>query len=427
MGFWEAVKERVLLYDGAKSALIGGLLSSPTSIPDLLTITNPGVVKDVYGVYIRAGSDCIQTLTYNSNRVRLKELDMDARMDEIIDRGIGLAHDAAGDKCFVIATAGPLGKLLRPVGDLTVEMAYELFAEQMSMFDRHGADAIHLDAFKSMKELKIALLAARENTHLPIICGMSLEKNGKTIMGEDVCSVAVTMSALGADMISVSDGDGAGPMVKYASAASQSGRPLCIKPNAGTPYIVGDRLVSPDSEDAISLLCDEYIKSGARLIGGAFGTTPRTIELLREKLDNTEMSCWNGGNEPAHPWLTGGSSRVRTDREFKPLSVDEIIGPEPVIDLDDMFDVIREISAHKFDVVYLDVDKAMDEDLPIEYVLGDMQSYIKRPIVFKSEDRRVLEKAIRCYNGRPGVVVNSEASRVLAHKYGCIEFDAALC
>lgn len=423
----QAMRERVLLYDGAKSAFVVSLSSTSVDVPDIHNISNPNVVREVYRTYYQAGSDCLQTLTYNSNRVKLHECGMEDKLREIIDRSIGLAREVVGDKCYVIGTAGPLGKLLRPIGDLTIERTYELFAEQLALFEEFGADAIHLDGFKSMKELKVALMAAKENTRLPIICGVSVEKNGKTLMGEDICSMAVTMKSLGADVISLSDGDGAASMVRTSAAAAQSGQMLCVRPNAGTPYIVGDRLVSPDGDDAISQFCEEYIHSGARLIGGTFGTSPRTIEIIKETLDNVSVPVWTTNDDRLHPWLTGGNSRVRIDRSFQPLSVHEVIGPEPVIDLDDMFDVIREIAGRKCDVLYLDVDKAMDEELPIEYVLGDMQTYIKRPIVFRSSNAGMLEKAVRSYNGRPGIVTDSDISAGIARKYGCLEFSNSLC
>ena len=427
MNILQAMRERVLIYDGAKSAFVGNLVSSSVDIPDVHNLTSPNAVKEVYRNYYQAGSDCIQTMTYNANRIKLRERGVEDKFEEIIERGIGLAKEVVGDKCFVVGTAGPLGKLMRPLGDLTIATTYELFAEQLSLFEKHGADAIHLDGFKSMKELKIALLAAKENVKLPIICGASVEKNGKTLMGEDICSMAVTMKSLGADVVSISDGDGAASMVRASAAAAQSGQMICVRPNAGTPYIVGDRIVSPDGEDAISQFCEEYIRSGARLIGGNFGTTPRTIEILRETIEQMPVTQWAPNTSRIHPWLTGTNSRVRTDREFAPLSVHEIVGAEPVIDLDDMFDVIREIAGHKCDVLYLDVDKSMDDELPIEYVIGDMQTYVKRPIVFRSSNAKLLEMAVRSYNGRPGVVTDSDSATKIARKYGCMEFSQSLC
>ncbi len=427
MNILQAMRDRVLLYDGAKSAFVSNFVSSPMDIPDVHNVTSPSAIREVYRNYYQSGSDCLQTITYNANRIKLRECGMEDEQEEIIARGVGLAKEVVGDKCYVIGTAGPLGKLLRPLGDLTFSTTYQLFAEQLTLLEKHGADAIHLDGFKSMKELKIALLAAKENVKLPIICGASVEKNGKTLMGEDICSMAVTMKSLGADVISISDGDGAASMVRASAAAAQGGQMLCVRPNAGTPYIVGDRIVSPDGEDAISQFCEEYINCGARLIGGNFGTTPRTIELLRETIDQMPDTKWEYNPARIHPWLTGTNSRVRTDRDFRPLSVHEIIGEEPVIDLDDMFDVIREIASHKCDVLYLDVDKAMDEELPIEYVVGDMQTYVKRPIVFRSSNAKLLEKAIRSYNGRPGVVIDSDSATKIARKYGCMEFSNSLC
>lgn len=427
MDILQAMRNRVLIYDGAKSAFVSNLVSSNMDIPDVHSVTSPNAVKEVYRNYYQAGSDCLQTMTYNANRIKLRERGMENKFEEIISKGIGLAKDVVGDKCFVVGTAGPLGKLLRPLGDLTIGTTYELFAEQLSLIEKYGADAIHLDGFKSTKELKIALLAAKENVKIPVICGVSVEKNGKTLMGEDICSMAVTMKSLGADVISISDGDGAASMVRASAAAAQSGQMLCVRPNAGTPYIVGDRIVSPDGEDVIGQFCEEYVRCGARLIGGNFGTTPRTIELIREAIEEMPKTQWMPNSSKIHPWLTGTNSRVRTDREFSPLSVHEIVGEEPVIDLDDMFDVIREIASHKCDVLYLDVDKAMDDELPIEYVIGDMQTYVKRPIVFKSSNASLLEKAIRSYNGRPGVVTDSDSSVRIARKYGCMEFSNSLC
>ena len=156
MNILQAMRERVLLYDGAKSAFVVSLSSASVDVPDIHNISNPSVVREVYRTYYQAGSDCLQTLTYNSNRVKLHECGMEDKLREIIDRSIGLAREVVGDKCYVIGTAGPLGKLLRPIGDLTIERTYELFAEQLALFEEFGADAIHLDGFKSMKELKAA-------------------------------------------------------------------------------------------------------------------------------------------------------------------------------------------------------------------------------------------------------------------------------
>ncbi|HBQ27589.1 MAG TPA: 5-methyltetrahydrofolate--homocysteine methyltransferase, partial [Syntrophomonas sp.] len=171
--------------DGAMGTMLQEQGMMPGQCPELFGIDNFRMLSDIHGQYIEAGADIIQTNTFGGNRFKLGEYGLENRVEEINAEAVRIARQAAGDKVLVAASIGPSGKLLQPMGDVDFDQLYAAFSEQVKACEKAGADIISIETMTDIGEARIALIAARENTRLPVIVHMTFENSGCTMMGTD--------------------------------------------------------------------------------------------------------------------------------------------------------------------------------------------------------------------------------------------------
>jgi 5-methyltetrahydrofolate--homocysteine methyltransferase len=428
--FLDIIHERILVYDGSKGYLLQKLGLKGGECGELWNVTNREAVRDVYRQYREAGADVLQTNTFPGNRLHLEKYSLGDRTYEINYWGTRLAREVAGEDRFVAASIGPTGILLEPSGALTFERAYDIFSEQVKAVTDGGADVINFETFTDVAEMRAALLAARENSRLPVICSMAFEKNGRTLMGTDPLTAVAILKSMGAEMVGTNCSFGAVHMLEIVKAMHCAGSGfLSVKPNAGLPEVEDGRVRYNETPGEFAAVSAEFVKYGARLVGGCCGTTPEYIRAVRAVLEKLRP-------EPAETRIkraiTSGTKSLGADA----LDASDIgrldAGSDKVLlaelnkgNFSYVEDAVLDLSTEGHDAVYINVDAAEGGDL-LQKVVNSAQGYIREPLIIETSKPSELEKALRIYRGVAGVIIgdvpdalNEELMKPV-NKYGSV-------
>jgi 5-methyltetrahydrofolate--homocysteine methyltransferase len=289
MEFREALNNGFIVFDGAMGTMIQRRGLKPGQLPETFNILHPEVIEGIHREYIKAGADVVTTNTFGANEMKLKGTGYSA--EQIAGKAVELARKAAGDK-WVALDMGPIGQLMEPMGTLTFDRAYELYATQVRAGAGAGADLILIETIGDLHEAKAAVLAAKENSSLPVICTLTFEQHGRTLIGTDPKTAVVVLEGLGVDALGVNCSLGPKelmPIVKqFISYASV---PVLVQPNAGLPKIVDGQAVYPMEPDTFYHYASMMIKSGVRLLGGCCGTSPDFIKAIRKAVGRVTPLC----------------------------------------------------------------------------------------------------------------------------------------
>ncbi len=387
---------------------------------------HPQWVKEIHKAYIDAGSNIIMADTFGANAFKLEN--SAHSVEECINKAISLAKEAAeGTETLVALDVSTTGKLLAPTGELTFESAYECYKEVCICGEKAGADLICLETFTDLREARIALLAAKENTKLPVTVTLSFDENGLTMNGSTASCVAVTLIAAGADVVGLNCSLGPDKLsevveefLKYSSV------PVIVKPNAGLPDLKTGKY-SMNAEEFSALMAKFYEK-GAVILGGCCGTSPEYIETLKKHLEKTEIK---EKHEIIKGVISGATKAVVID---EPRVIGERINPtgkkkfKEALERNDLDYILNEgLSQVEAGANILDVNvghSEIDEEEMMQKVVTSLQGSIGLPLQLDSTSPDVLEKALRIYTGKAIInSVNGEEKSLssvlpLAKKYG---------
>ncbi|MFZ7133717.1 MAG: homocysteine S-methyltransferase family protein [Eubacteriales bacterium] len=282
----EKIGKELLLFDGALGTLIS-VEAPKTKIPDELNITNPELMKKIHRMYVDAGSDIITTNTFGANDFKLQNSAY--AIEDIVQWGVRNAREVAKNR-YIALDIGPTGKLIQPLGDLTFEEAYLQFKRQVTAGEKAGCDLIIIETMSDLLEAKIAVLAAKENTNLPVICSMTFNEKGKTINGTDAMTMVAVMEGLGVDAVGINCSFGPDkllPVVKQIMHTASI--PVIVQPNAGLPVVKDNRVTYDISKEKFVAYIQEMVKLGVSIVGGCCGTTPEYISGCKEMLRHMHL------------------------------------------------------------------------------------------------------------------------------------------
>ncbi len=276
---------RFVFLDGAMGTMLQKMGLKRGEKPEIFAFENPDAVIKVHRSYIESGSNVVYADTFGANRFKMA--DTGKSVAEIISNSVKIALTAAAGQAKVALDVGPLGEMLEPNGRLTFEEAYDAFREQMIAGEAAGCDLIVIETMTDLYEAKAAVLAAKENTSLPVIVTMSFEKNGRTFSGCSAACAAITLTALGVDAVGINCSLGPDEIYPIAREMSEStDLPIVVKANAGLP--------DPESgeynitAEAFAEAMVKYADIGVRLVGGCCGTSPEYIACLKKAFENVE-------------------------------------------------------------------------------------------------------------------------------------------
>lgn len=397
-------KEFILL-DGGMGTMLQSQGVELGKVPECLNITHPEVVQKVHKMYIDAGSDIINTCSFGINEHKIQGCGYS--VEALIQAAVKNARAAAeGTDTKVSLDIGPIGRLLEPNGNVTFEEAYEIFKRQIVA--GKGTDLITIETMTDLYELKAALLAAKENSDLPVLCTMSFEANRRTFTGTEVRSMALTAEGLGADAIGMNCSLGPAefkPLVEELSKWTTL--PIVSKANAGLPDpSTGEYTV--DAKEFASVSAD-LIPYGMKLVGGCCGTTPEFIKALKETLKDKKYIQQN----PDIP--SAVCTPEKTVIIDEPRIIGERINPtgkkklKEALKTGDMDFILAQAADQIRDgAEILDVNAGVpgiDEKEVIVNVVKALQGITDAPLQIDSGNPEVIEAALRVYSGK--AIVNS--------------------
>lgn len=435
--FLKELKDNILIYDGSKGYMLQLLGMKGGECPELWNAEHSDEVRKVYTLYKEAGSDVIQTNTFQGNRIKLEEYSLGDRTYELNFKAARIAREVMGNSGYVAASIGPIGKLMEPSGELTFEKAYETYKEQIKAVVEGGVDIINFETFTDLAELRAALLAAKDVTDLPVICSLAFEANGRTLMGTDPYTAGIVLKALGAEMIGTNCSFGPEHMFEIIKKMGEvGGIYLSAKPNAGLPELIDGKTVYNESVDKFVTTSQEFIKHGVRLLGGCCGTTPEFIKALKESLKGIEVPKFKSRCEK----IITSNIKLLSIENVEKINVGSIKAEQDSElftqlqkgNLEYIVDLAMDLSSEGFEAIYINVDNMKGEELLLSKVVNVAQGYLKEPFILETQNSKALEKALRIYRGKAGVVVNGypdneiEELLMVAMKYGSTIIDKIL-
>ncbi len=423
-----------MLCDGGMGTLIQEAgLAGVHEVPDLLNLTHPGEIRALQRRYVEAGSDCITTNTFNANRLKLEGTG--ATVAEVYAAAARIAREAGAP--LVAGDIGPTGALMQPLGPLSFEEAYDIFAEQARAAEAAGCDLIFIETVSDLLEAKAALLAALDSTVLPVFVTMTFGEDGRTFMGTTPAVAAATLSALGASAVGLNCSLGPDELAPLVVQMAPYARcPLMVQPNAGLPRVTpeGATVFDVGPEDFRASM-GAILEAGAVVVGGCCGTTPDHIRHLRELLDG--LPAPEAPLAAFRPSFTVTSAQEMV--ELAPGSrniavIGERINPtgrkrfrEALLAGDYDMAVADAVAQVEAGADILDVNvgvPGLDEPAVLRTVAERLQATVSVPLQLDSSNPQALEAACRVYAGRPlinsvnGKAENLAAVLPIAARYG---------
>ncbi len=279
------LRKRIVILDGAMGTMLQERGLRPGECPELFGLEHPEVLEEIHGLYVEAGADIIQTNTFGANRFKLAEYGLQDRVAEVNKAAVRVAKKVAGSKALVAIDIGPTGRLLRPAGDATFDELYEAFREQVLAGAEAGADVVSIETMTDLGELRAAVIAARENTDLPILAHLTFEPNKRTLMGTTPGGAALALEALGVTALGANCSGGPEELLGVIEEMARVTQAfLSVEPNAGLPRLEGEKVIFPESPESMARHALRLREGGANIIGGCCGTTPAHIRAMAEAL-----------------------------------------------------------------------------------------------------------------------------------------------
>ena len=273
---------RHLLFDGGMGTMLQAAGLEAGALPELLNLSEPDAITAVHAAYVAAGSEVVTTNTFGANAHKLGDA---ATVEEIFDAAVRCAR-ASGAR-YVAGDIGPLGALMRPMGTLSFDEAYNLFAQQVRAAATAGVDLFVIETMTDLAEIRAAVLAAKENSDLPIFATMTFEEDGRTFLGTSPEVAAITLDALGADVVGINCSLGPAELRPLAARMlAVTEKPVMVQANAGLPHVEDGRTVYDIDPTAYAAAVRGMVDDGVGIIGGCCGTNPNYIRLLADIVRN---------------------------------------------------------------------------------------------------------------------------------------------
>ncbi len=430
MGILETVKERKLFFDGGMGSLLQARGLKPGELPETWNISHPEILRQIHLEYLRAGSDEITTNTFGANGLKFgrdgayslerivtaavenAKAARESFRQEILEAGGPDAAQRAAAVCgYIGLDLGPTGKLLKPLGDLDFEDAYDLYKEVVLYGAWAGADFVLAETMSDGYEAKAAILAARENCDLPVCATMIFDSRGKLLTGGNVASTVALLEGLGVSMLGVNCGLGPVQMKEILREILEvASVPVIVNPNAGLPRSEDGKTVYDIDAAEFAGVMEEIADMGANVLGGCCGTTPEhiagTVARCRNKKqtlpapkDRTVISSYSQA-------VVIGSSPVLIGERINPTGKSKF---KQALRDHDLEYILREgVTQQDHGAHVLDVNVGLpeiDEAAMLEEVVKELQSIVDLPLQIDTSDIGAMERALRIYNGKP--LINS--------------------
>ena len=422
--------EKIYFFDGAMGTMLQSRGLKLREIPELLNLTHPELIKSIHREYLNAGSDFITANTFGANPFKLAKSGF--TVSEIVKAGLNLVREVTqGTSALAVLDIGSTGRVMYPSGDASFNEIYDAVAE-IVVAGRELADVVLLETFTDLYELKAAVLAARENSQLPVFATMSFEESGRTFFGASVEAMTATIEGLGVEALGVNCSLGPSqllPIVERLCACSHV--PVMVQPNAGLPVMRDGAACYDVTPGEFAEISVKFAELGVQILGGCCGTTPEHIALMKESVTKKFSRIVNR-NVPEKTTICSPSKIVTFGKKF--VVIGERLNPtgkktlQKALREGDTDYLLREaVKQQEQGADILDLNAGLpdiNEPEVLTKALIEIQGVVNLPIQIDSSDPKALESAARVYNGKPILnSVNGKSSSLekvlpIAKKYG---------
>lgn len=405
------VKEKFLFFDGAMGTMLEKKGINKGEIPDLFNILKPQLIREIHEGYLDAGADIITSNTFGANEFKLEGTGFS--VEEVVKSAVSIAKEAINGKNnkYVALDIGPIGKLIKPLGELEFEKAYDIFKRQVVCGVEAGCDAIIIETMSDLYEAKAAVLAAKENSDVPVFCTMTFTENKRTFTGTDPITMVAVLEGLGVDALGINCSLGPQGLIPILSEILMySSIPVIVQPNAGIPRVEGCNSVYDVSPECFGSYIKQMAEMGACILGGCCGTTYEYIRIAKQKLENMTP---NKILDKEYTLVTSWSKTVNFNNGI--VVAGERINPTGKQHLKEALrkekyeEILKEAILQKNSGAdILDVNVGLpdiNEEYSMVSVVRKIQENLDIPLQIDSSKVNVLETATRIYNGKP--IINS--------------------
>ncbi|MBE6605045.1 MAG: homocysteine methyltransferase [Ruminococcaceae bacterium] len=427
------LKKNLLYLDGGMGTLLQAAGLAPGELPERWNLTDADKITAIHRAYFEAGSHVVNTNTFGANVLKFGEAELEGIVAAAIDNARRAAREAnAAHPKWVALDIGPTGRMLKPYGDLDFEEAVEIFAKTVRLGVKYGADLIFIETMADSYETKAAVLAAKENSTLPVFVSNAYGADGKLMTGADPLAMITMLEGLGADAIGVNCslgpkalGEVVKTYLKYATV------PVLFKPNAGLPQVVNGKTVYDLGADEFADEVADFVGQGASAVGGCCGTTPAYIAAICQKTANTVPV-----RRDVRPVTAVSSYTHAVVFDKEPILIGERINPtgkkrfKEALRAGDMDYILREgLAQEEKGVHILDVNVGLpeiDEASMLTDTVCALQAVTDLPLQIDTSDFEAMARALRRYNGKAmlnsvnGKRESMETVLPLAKKYGAL-------
>lgn len=427
------LKERLgkewLFCDGAAGTILQAKNLKGGELPETWNLTRPDDILDLYCGYLNVGSNIFNTNTFGANSLKFP-----FQLKEIVEAAIDLAKEARvrcnREDAYIALDIGPTGKLLQPMGDLPFEMAVKIFSETIKIGAARGVDLILIETMSDSLETKAAILAAKENSDLPIFVTNIYDARGKLLTGGSVESTVAMLEGLGVDALGVNCGLGPEQMIPIVKKLTEvTSIPIIVNPNAGLPRTENGKTIYDVTPEQFANTMSQIADMGVQVVGGCCGTTP---EHIRQLIDIVKQKEFKPNTKKNRTFVSSYSQAVEIG--LKPVIIGERINPtgkklfkQALRDHNIEYIVAQGLSQEDAGAHILDVNVGLpeiDEVEMMETVVTRLQSVTGLPLQIDTSDIHAMEKGMRIYNGKPminsvnGKKESMDAIFPLVKKYG---------
>ncbi len=427
MTFREFLQHNIVRLDGGMGTLLQAQGLQPGELPERWNLTHGDAVTAIHKAYYEAGSHVVSTNTFGANALKFD----DEELESIVKAAFENARAAkTRDDQFIALDIGPCGKLLKPFGDLDFETAVAVFAKTVKLGVKYGADLIFIETMNDSYETKAAVLAAKENSDLPILVSNAYGEDGKLMTGASPAAMVALLEGLGVDALGANCSLGPRQLRDVACELLASASvPVILKPNAGLPKSVDGNTVFDVLPDEFADEVAALMKEGVRVVGGCCGTTPAYIAALTAKTVGTSPKPIK---QKAKTVVSSYTHTVEFGNE--PILIGERINPtgkkrfKQALIENDMDYILKEgVAQQEKGVHILDVNVGLpdiDEKGMLTRAVCELQAIIDLPLQIDTADAAAMEAALRRVNGKPlinsvnGKQESMDAIFPLVKKYG---------
>ncbi len=425
MNILEVMKQQRLYFDGGMGSLLQARGLKPGELPETWNIKHPEVLIEIHKEYLKAGANIINSNTFGANSLKFNK-ETGYTVDEIVTAAMKNAKQAITEikqielselteektnNRFIALDMGPTGKLLKPLGDLPFETAYELYKEVVLVGAREGADLVLIETMSDSYETKAAILAAKENCDLPIFVTMIFDEKGKLLTGGNVASTVALLEGLGVDALGINCGLGPVQMKSILEEILKvSSIPIIVNPNAGLPRSENGKTVYDINADEFAKYMKEIVEMGVSIVGGCCGTTPEHIEKTVDLTKHIPLPQINKKNRTV---ISSYSQAVVFEKD--PIIIGERINPtgkskfkQALRDHNLEYILKEAITQQDNGAHVLDVNVGLPEINEVSLLteaVQEIQSICDLPLQLDTSNIEAMEQAMRIYNGKP--LINS--------------------